>query len=170
VKFPDKRNAGTRVNTPVSTLDLLPTFCEMTGSVASQPHDGDSLLPIIAGENRDRHIFVQAHEVVGVPCIMVRKGDWKYNYIHGHGPQLFNLKDDPKEWDNLAGKPEHAQLEAELKVLVLDEFDPDEIAAENLASIRRRSVIREVMQSQGTTWTHYPAFDARKGALDQHLP
>jgi choline-sulfatase len=174
VKFPDRRNAGTVIDTPVSTLDLLPTFCEMTGSDASQPHDGGSLIPIIAGENerdiRDRHIFVQAHEVVGVPCIMVRKGDWKYNYIHGHDPQLFNLNDDPKEWDNLAGKPEHAELEAELRGLILAEFDLDEIAAENLASIRRRALILEVMQAQGTTWTHYPQFDARRGALDQHLP
>lgn len=171
VKWPDLRNAGTVVNTPVTTLDLLPTFCEMTGSNASQPHDGDSLLPLIEDDQAygDRHVFVQAHEVVGVPCIMVRRGDWKYNYIHGHEPQLFNMKDDPKEWENLAGSAEHASLEAELRSLILDEFDCDAIAAENLASIRRRAVIREVMDKQGVTWTHYPAFDARRDALTQHL-
>jgi choline-sulfatase len=170
VKYPDNRNAGTVVDTPVTTMDLLPTFCEMTGSNASQPFDGDSLIPLFENENPDRHVFVQAHEVVGVPCIMVRKGDWKYNYIHGHAPQLFNMKDDPKEWDNLAGTPENSEIETELKALILDEFDPDDIAAENLASIRRRAVIKEVMDKQGVTWTHYPEFDARKNALEQHLP
>jgi len=42
--------------------------------------------------------------------------------------------------------------------------------AENLASIERRAVIKEVMQKQGDSWTHYPQFDARRNALDQHLP
>ena len=170
VKYPDNRNAGTVVNTPVTTMDLLPTFCAMTGSDASQPFDGDNLIPLFENENPERHVFVQAHEVVGVPCIMVRKGDWKYNYIHGHKPQLFNMKNDPKEWDNLSGTTEHAEIEAELKALILDEFDPDAIAAENLASIRRRAVIKEVMDKQGVTWTHYPEFDARRDALTQHMP
>ena len=170
IKYPDNRNAGTIVNTPVTTLDLLPTFCEMTGSDASQPYDGDSLLPLIEQEDPDRHIFVEAHEVVGVPCVMVRKGDWKYNYIHGHEPQLFNMKDDPKEWDNLAGHAEHSAIEADLKALILDQFDPDEMAAENLASIRRRATIKDAMEKQGTTWEHYPQFDARRNTLEQHLP
>jgi choline-sulfatase len=169
IKYPDNRNAGTVVNTPVTTLDLLPTFCEMTGSDASQPFDGDSLIPLFEKEDPDRHVFVQAHEVVGVPCIMVRKGDWKYNYIHGHEPQLFNMKDDPKEWNNLAGSPDHADIESELNGLVLDEFDPDDIAAENLASIQRRAVIKEVMQKQGVTWTHRPEFDPTRDTLQQHL-
>jgi choline-sulfatase len=170
VKYPDNRHAGTVVNTPVTTLDLLPTFCEMTGSDASQPFDGDSLIPLFVAEKPDRHVFVQAHEVVGVPCIMVRKGDWKYNYIHGHDPQLFNLKDDPKEWANLAGSPEHGEIEEELKSLILNEFDLDDIAAENLASIRRRALIKEVMHKQGVSWTHKPEFDPRRDTLEQHLP
>jgi choline-sulfatase len=105
-----------------------------------------------------------------VPCVMVRKGDWKYNYIHGHEPQLFNMKDDPKEWDNLAGHAEHSAIEAELKALILDQFDPDEMAAENLASIRRRATIKDAMEKQGVTWAYHPNFDARRNVLDQHLP
>jgi choline-sulfatase len=125
---------------------------------------------LIEQENPDRHIFVEAHEVVGVPCIMVRKGDWKYNYIHGYDPQLFNMKDDPKEWDNLTGTPDNATIEAELKALILEQFDPDDLAAENLASIRRRATIKDAMEKQGVTWAYYPQFDARRDALKRHLP
>jgi len=170
IKYPDNRNAGKIVRTPVTTIDLLPTMCEMTGSDASQPHDGDSLLPLIEQEDHDRHVFVEAHEVVGVPCIMVRKADWKYNYIHGHEPQLFNMKDDPKEWNNLAGSTDHVEVESELKALILDEFDPDDMAAENLASIRRRAVIKDVMDKQDVTWAYRPEFDPRRNVLTQHLP
>tara|TARA_B110001454_G_scaffold171307_1_gene162109 strand:- start:100 stop:342 length:243 start_codon:yes stop_codon:yes gene_type:complete len=80
------------------------------------------------------------------------------------------MKDDPKEWDDLAGNFEHVRVEAELKALILDEFDPDELAAENLASIRRRATIRDAMEKQGTTWAYYPQFDARRNTLEQHLP
>ena len=34
---------------------------------------------------------------------MIREGQFKYNYIHGHQPQLFDLESDPGEWNNLAG-------------------------------------------------------------------
>ena len=43
------------------------------------------------------------------------------------------------------------------------------MACENLASLKRRALIRDVMTSQGRTWAHYPEYDARKGALDQYL-
>jgi hypothetical protein len=42
-------------------------------------------------------VFSQAHEAVGMPCIMARQGRFKYNYIHGYDPQLFDLQADPKE-------------------------------------------------------------------------
>jgi|TARA_B100001964_G_scaffold244368_1_gene325566 hypothetical protein len=50
-------------------------MCEMTGNDAPQPYDDDSLLPLIEEKKPDRHVFVEAHEVVGVPCLMVRKGE-----------------------------------------------------------------------------------------------
>ncbi|MDP6055256.1 MAG: hypothetical protein QGF24_00515 [Dehalococcoidia bacterium] len=59
----------------MTTLNLLPTMCEMTGNDAPQPYDDDSLLPLIEEKKPDRHVFVEAHEVVGVPCLMVRKGE-----------------------------------------------------------------------------------------------
>ncbi|MEZ4675885.1 MAG: hypothetical protein R2932_16795 [Caldilineaceae bacterium] len=44
-----------------------------------------------------------------MPCIMARQGDYKYNYIHGHAPQLFDLAADPGEWHNLATDPKYQQ-------------------------------------------------------------
>ncbi len=58
---------------------------------------------------------------------MVRSGPWKYNYYHGMEPELFNLRADPGELENLAGKEEHRETEARLRALVLRDWDPDEV-------------------------------------------
>ncbi|NKB70519.1 MAG: sulfatase-like hydrolase/transferase [Candidatus Latescibacteria bacterium] len=168
-RFPDKWKAGAICNTPVNLIDLLPTFCELANAPTALPYDGDSLLGIIDGNDADRPTFVQAHEAVGVPCIMVRQGPYKYNYIHGHAAQLFNLDEDPGEWKNLCGNPAHAKMEQALRKLVLDQFDPDIMASENLESLHRRRLIRDVMVDQGRTWCHFPQFNYRKGASDQYL-
>ena len=49
--------------------------------------------------------FLQAHEAVGMPCIMARQQHFKYNYIHGHEDQLFDLDADPGETRNLRDAP-----------------------------------------------------------------
>jgi len=168
VRFPDKWKAGTACSIPVSLNDLLPTFCQLADTTVSLPHDGESLIAILDDPQEDRYIFSQAHEAVAAPCIMVRQGSYKYNYIHGHDPQLFDLATDPHEWHNLAADPAHVQTTTHLKKLVLDHFNPDQIAADNLASLQRRWVIRETQQRHHSTWCHYPHFDARKGASDQY--
>jgi len=169
VRFPDKWKAGTTYEHPVSLLDLLPTFCDLAGTEASLPHDGDSLLPLLDHHPWDGFIFAQAHEAVGAPCIMVRQGQYKYNYIHGYDPQFFDLTADPGEWHNLAGSTDHTETEARLRGLVLDHFDPEAIARDNLDSLYRRELINETMQKNGVYWDHATDFNPRKGALDQYL-
>ena len=169
-RFPDGWKAGTTCTTPASLVDLLPTFCDLAGAENLLPHDGDSLLPLIEGEEEDRVVFSQAHEAVGVPCIMARQGRYKYNYVHGYEPQLFDMEADPGEWHNLADDAAHRETAETLRGRILARFDPDAMARENLASLYRRRLIRDTMTEQGHTWAHFPHFDARRGALDQYLP
>ena len=135
------------------------------------PHDGTSLLPIIEGQQAERHIFAQAHEAVGAPCIMVREGQFKYNYIHGHQPQLFDLESDPGEWNNLAGAAEYAAIETRLRGLILDRFDPDKMARR-----QPRQPLppppnpgRDVQARRPRGTTIRPLIRG-EGALDQYLP
>ncbi|MBT5872546.1 MAG: hypothetical protein HOH43_03925 [Candidatus Latescibacteria bacterium] len=169
VRFPDRWKSGTCVETPTSLLDLLPTFCDLAGADDLLPHDGSNLISLLSGDDPGRTVYAQAHEAVGMPCIMARRGNHKYNYIHGFSPQLFDLKSDSGEWKNLAGKPEHAGLAASFRDDILDRFDPEAMAVENLASLRNRALIRDVMKAQGRTWAHTPIFNPQKGALDQYL-
>lgn len=169
VRFPDGWKAGTTCATPVSLLDLLPTFCALAGVEAALPHDGTSLLWLLDSEAADRCVFAQAHEAVGTPCLMARQGRYKYNYVHGDQDQLFDLEADPGEWHNLIGDKAHRDVAAALRKQILQRFDPEWMARENLESLYRRQYIRDVMALNGTYWNHLPRFDVRKGALDQYL-
>ena len=169
-RFPAGWQAGTVCDTPVSLIDLLPTFCEIAGTEAALPHDGESLIGILDKPPRHRIAFAQAHEAVGMPCIMARQGPYKYNYIHGHEDQLFDLAADPGEWNNLAADPAHGTIAGRLRRAILDRFDPEIMARETNASLLRRQLIDQTMSRYGQTWCHFPQFDYRRGASSQHLP
>ncbi len=168
-RFPDRWRAGSTCDVPVSLLDLLPTFSAVAGTDAGLPHDGGNLIDVLETEPGDRTIFAQAHEAVGVPCIMARQGRYKYHYIHGDRDQLFDMKADPGEWHNLVDDPSHEAVTTRLRSAIIERFDADAMAAENLASLHRRAAIRDAMQTNGTRWDHHPLFDAGRGALDQYL-
>jgi len=155
--FPDGRDAGTSVIEPVSLLDLVPTLLDLAGVDRRLPLDGESLLDV----RRDRVVLAEYHvEKVRAPCFMARRGRFKYILVHGHGSQLFDLQADPREWENLAGRPEVGDVEAELHAAILRRFDPDLIAAAGAASVERRELIREAMARNGTRWDYSPVFDA----------
>ena len=45
---------------------------------------------------------------------MIRRDAWKLNYYHGQEPQLFNLEEDPHEFENMWNEPEAQPLKLEL--------------------------------------------------------
>ena len=170
MRFPDHWQAGTKCETPISLIDLLPTFCDIANVHPSLPHDGENLINLIDKPAEDRTVFAQAHEAVGMPCIMARKGKFKYNYIHGHRDQLFNLTEDPDEWHNLIGDALYADIANDLRSEILDRFDPETIASDTLESLLRRQLINETMTRHKQTWCHFPKFDYTRGSMDQYLP
>jgi choline-sulfatase len=166
IRFPDGSHAGRKIVEPVTLLDILPTLANLAGVQADQlpSGDGKSLLDILSnGEMEDRAVFSEYHlEKVWAPCFMVRRGRYKFIYIHGHGEQLFDLESDPDEWDNLARSSGHSGVQAELKELIFERFDPDRLAAEGAASIRRREIVKEAMRRNDTHWDYAPFFDATR--------
>jgi choline-sulfatase len=84
---------------------------------------------------------------------MIRKGQYKYHYIHGHAPLLFDMEADPDELNNLAEDPEFAgireALESELKI----GWDADELDARIRESQKTRRLIAKAMQG-GTGWDY----------------
>ena len=137
--WPGRIEGGSRVDTPVSLLDLTRTIVDVAGADA----DG------IAGENLlgtpldpERAVFseFEAH-ATDRPGRMVRRGRYKLNYYHGEQPELFDLSADPHEVVNLASDPAYANVRDDLIALVLDDWSPDEIDRRVRESQRRRRIL-----------------------------
>jgi choline-sulfatase len=165
LSLPGGAHAGERVSTPVSLVDVLPTLLDLADVPAADrtPVDGVSLLATLEAPTDDRVVLSEYHlEKVRAPCFMVRRGRYKYLVVHGFDRRLFDLDADPGELHDLAPLPEHSALVAELHGLVLATFDPERLAAEGAASIRRRVVVKEAMARTGTRWDYTPVFDGTR--------
>jgi len=104
VKWPARIKPGTRLQTPVAHIDMMPTLIAAAGAPAPEgvEIDGKSLLPLATGQgagNWDREtLFWQSGHYR-----VVRHGDWKLQVTARPDKQwLFNLAEDPTEQINLA--------------------------------------------------------------------
>jgi choline-sulfatase len=163
VGLPGGEGAGTCCGEPVNLIDLAPTFLQVAGVREWLPMDGRSVLPCISGTETGRVTFSESHtNGVYEPCFMVRRGNYKYVYIHNEKGQLFDLENDPGEWSNLCGSPAYAQLEAELRASILERFDPDAIEAELRVSLERRILLKAANEVNDLHWDYSPFFDATR--------
>ena len=74
---------------------------------------------------------------------MIRSGDFKYIDTHGHPAQLYDLRADPLELHNLAGRGANAAIEARLRDALLAGWDADTVMASVMASQRRRLYLKD---------------------------
>ncbi|MBT6085467.1 MAG: choline-sulfatase [Rhodospirillaceae bacterium] len=123
-----------RVSEHVSLVDLLPTFMDIAtdGNAPDpvSPLDGNSLTGLLSGsdENWDNTVISEyTGEGVIAPCRMIRRGNYKYIYTHGHPALMYDTNNDPLELENLIGNPDHADMEAELGRDILVDWAPDVI-------------------------------------------
>jgi choline-sulfatase len=146
--------AGTRIETPVSLLDLSVTFAALAGatpenSLFMAETDGESLLPVLTGGAMDpgRAVITEylAH-AAATPIRMVRRQQWKYVYYHGESVELYRLDVDPHEEHNLASDSEHAGIAAELRAIALKDWEPDALATAIRRSQRERQMISAAMR------------------------
>ena len=159
--------SASRVQESVSTMDLLPTFCEFAGlsQTFAMPIDGRSLLPHLAPDSHtnghDEVIGEYMGEGVIAPMFMIRRGDYKYICSGNDPDQLYNLTEDPQERINLAELSEHASVLAAFKAEANDRWDADAITRDVIISQRRRRLIAAA-HKQGTEpkWDFQPFRDA----------
>jgi arylsulfatase A-like enzyme len=133
---------GGVIDQMVELIDLVPTLHELTGIEADYTHFGRSLLPVLADPSaphrefafteggflaEEEHLFesppfpydrkgVAEHErpeTVG-KAVAIRSADWTYVWRLYEPPELYDRRNDPGELHNLAGQPEHGELEARL--------------------------------------------------------
>jgi arylsulfatase A-like enzyme len=102
---------------PAYLFDIFPTIADLAGARVPDSLDGASLVPIMQGKKeRIRDVVFLAYRDVQRA---VRHGDWKLiRYPKVDVTQLFNLRDDPEELNDLSGQPAHAAKVQELMTLL----------------------------------------------------
>ncbi len=103
VSWPAKFQGGRVVDTPVISLDILPTALEAIDvkSPAATPFDGKSLLPLATGKTKAHHDTLYWSEGGKSGEWAVRRGDWKL-HANKKNLQLFDLAKDPSEKTDIA--------------------------------------------------------------------
>lgn len=143
-----KRFQPSRVANPVSHVDLLPTLLDLASTEANQMDalnlDGNSLCPLVEGNDSGwSNTVISDYNAIGpcVPCRMIRVGNFKYHYIHGHDPMLYDLANDPGEQVNLADNPDFEGVRSDIEAKLFEDYDPAELDQRIRDSQRRRFLI-----------------------------
>lgn len=127
VSWPARWEGGRRPTEVTSLVDIGPTLVDLAGAGEMIESRGRSLVPLLEGtdDTRDNEAFSEHYASQGVPAgRMVRNGPWKLVQYEGYEPQLFNLEEDPHEFEDRAGDPSCATVRERLKSRVQDGWSP----------------------------------------------
>lgn len=102
MRWPGKIDSNSVYDYPISTLDLLPTFVEAAGgnAVSIEGLDGVDLIPFLNGKKTDRPhptLFWKKETRAAI-----RDQDWKLLRFPDRPAELYNIKEDISEINNLA--------------------------------------------------------------------
>jgi arylsulfatase A-like enzyme len=114
---------GADVQTTVSLIDMYPTFVDVCGLPAVEGLDGTSLAGMLSDPStaRDRNVLLPYLTPGGYAII---NQDWRYIHYDDDTEDLYNVKKDPHEWDNLASDPRHRDVKQELQAAAPENFAP----------------------------------------------
>lgn len=123
----------------VQNIDYAPTFLELAGAPVPEDIQGISLLPLLRGKKSPKHwrdaIYYHYYEYPAEHDVRrhygIRTDRYKLIHFYGHDVdswELFDLKKDPHEMQNLYGQPGmedlQRQLHRRLEALQIQYDDP----------------------------------------------
>jgi choline-sulfatase len=135
MRLPQAIRAATATEALVELIDLAPTVLEACKVEVPKKVQGKSLLGLATGK-AVRHRDVVFVEYAENEAALVRTPRWSFQYgtgkrrrqdgydtglpLPGRTVKLYDLDKDPGQFTNLAGRPEHARLVAELTERLAD--------------------------------------------------
>jgi len=137
VGWPERWQGGQRRIGACSLVDAVKTIAEIGTARMPSDWNGDSMVPWLDDPKRkwkDLAVSEYYGHNIASGYTMIRMGQYKYVYhsrmdaAHGPERELYDLKADPGEFVNLAGKKEHADRIAEMHKAMVKEVgrEPDE--------------------------------------------
>jgi len=110
---PKGKNQGVQITQAVNLIDLAPTLADISGIPKQKTWEGNSLLPLINNPNINWDQSTVTTFAIGSHTISNEK--WQLiSYFDGTF-ELYDLKKDPNQFENLANQTEHQKVIDELK-------------------------------------------------------
>ncbi|MEA1952529.1 MAG: sulfatase [Planctomycetota bacterium] len=104
---------GQRCDTPVSLIDIYPTLVDLCGLTSKDGLDGLSLVPLI--KNPQANWKRPALTTHGFKNHGLRSKHWRYIQYADGSEELYDHRDDPMEWRNLAGDGRYDHIKQEMQ-------------------------------------------------------
>lgn len=124
MRLPDGFDRRGDINEMVQNIDYAPTFLEIAGVEVPNDIQGESLLPLLKGENpKDwrNSIYYHFYEYPAEHAVKRHYGvrNDRYKLIHFYNDidswELYDLKEDPHEMNNIYGKPGTEKITSQMK-------------------------------------------------------
>ena len=160
--------------TPVSSIDILPTLCDLAGVDMSEVMpwtDGQSIVALGQGGERFEPVAMEyAAEASYAPLVSLRYGKWKFNRCALDPDQLFDLGADPHELINLAAVPAHKGTADQLRAKSEARWDLDAYDAAVRHSQAGRWVVYEALRNGNYyPWDYQPLQKASERYMRNHM-
>ena len=143
-RFPKRFPVGERIDSLVQLMDVGPAILELAGAKSPDNLEAESLLPALEGKAFNGREYVFAEQVrdlnytEGNFQTMVRSREWKLvHFLDEQLGQLFNLQDDPDEFENLWESREHKDIRDKLLGVLRDWHIKSQLQTSNLAETWR---------------------------------
>jgi len=113
VVAPGITQPGTVHESPVNLLDIYPTLLDLSGFEEKPELDGKSLVNILEDPeyNRNRPALM----TYGKGNHAIRTDRWRYIHYADGTEELYDHRNDPLEWNNLASDDQYEELKDSLK-------------------------------------------------------
>jgi len=154
-----------RIEALVQHIDIMPTILDILNIKKNIRLEGKSLLPLIKGECNELYTEVVSTECTWRASIAIRTGEWKLIKTIDQGlyekppEELFNLKYDPREENNLYDKEKDIVDELELRLVRwLDSKlgnKPNPIMVQTSKGLPAQRWVENVIKEMHLTWDEW---------------
>jgi len=119
-------SAGQKCDQPVGLIDLYPTLVDLCGIEGPKRLDGQSLESLLEDPTQDTDRALVTSFDSGNNSLRTKR--WRFiRYVDG-SEELYDLNQDPNEWNNLTQSDKHKKTKAKLsQQLSMKYFDPTQV-------------------------------------------
>lgn len=162
------------IDTPVSTLDVMPTLAALGGldvRSLAQWTDGEDLTGLANGKGGRGPVPMEyAAEGSVAPLVCLRDGRFKLALCDVDPPQLFDVEADPHELRDLASDPSHAATLQAMTATARSRWNLAAYDATVRESQARRQLVYQALRNGAYyPWDHQPLQKASERYMRNHM-